>query len=286
MTWLSAAKAAVAAHAILFTGIAAAVVGVAGGALAGITRPPGHPASSTVAVSSTATSTAAVSSSTAASGTAASTATSSASPPTTVTPSVAAGTTPAPGPKLDLTRVDWTHLAIPGGWFRGPASVQLQPDPSLPSEGIAQYIPTRISVVTPNEQVEVSFGSPGPVYGQMGGVQVAAVPVRVAGEPAGTADAARCTAYLVYKAGTAGPQFIGVAYLEDGWPAEWLPNHLNAGNADRPVSAAFSNGNLVIQEVFYGPNDVTAGPTGRGQTTWSLSGNTLSYQTFITQQPA
>jgi hypothetical protein len=168
--------------------------------------------------------------------------------------------------------------------------VQLQPDPSFPSEGIAQDISTRISAVTPNQQVEVRFGQvfgpPGPVYGQMGGVQVAAVPVRVAEEPAGTADATRCTAYLMYKAGTAGPQFIGVAYLEDGWPAEWLPNRLNAGNADIPVSASFSNGELVIQEMFWGPNDITARPTGRGQTTWTLSGNTLRYQTFITQQPA
>jgi len=122
----------------------------------------------------------------------------------------------------------------------------------------------------------------------MGGIQVAAaaVPARVAEEPAGTADAVRCTAYLVFTAGTAGPQFIGVAYLEDGWPAEWLPNRLNAGNADIPVSAAFSNGELVIQEAFYGPNDSTAGPTGRGQTIWSLSGSTLHCQAFITRQPA
>jgi hypothetical protein len=166
--------------------------------------------------------------------------------------------------------------------------VQLQPDPSYPSQGIAQYIPTRISVVTPDEQVEVRFSGLdpfAPVYGQMGGVQVAAVPVQVARDPEGTADAVRCTAYLVFKAGTAGPQFIGVAYLEDSWPAEWLPDHLNAGNADFLVSAAISNGELVIQEAFYGPNDPTAGPSGRGQTIWSLSGNTLHYQTVITQQP-
>jgi hypothetical protein len=229
-------------------------------------------------------------SSTATSGTAVSSTTPPASPPATATPSQATGTTPAPGPTPDLTKADWTRLTIPGSWFLGPASVQLQPDPGFASEGIAQDIPTSISAVTPNEHVDVRFGQedgpPGPVYGQMGGVQVAAVPVRVAEEPAGTADAARCTAYLVYKAGTAGPQFTGVAYLEDGWPAEWLPNHLNAGNADIPVSASFSNGDLVIQEMFYGPNDSTARPTGRGQTTWSLSGSTLHYQTFITQQPA
>jgi hypothetical protein len=168
--------------------------------------------------------------------------------------------------------------------------VQLQPDPSFPSEGIAQDIPTRISAVTPDEHVDVSFGQEdgplGPVYGQTGGVQVAAVPVWVSGHLGGTADARRCTAYLMFKAGTAGPQFIGVAYLEDGLPAEWLPNRLNAGNADLPVSAAFSNGELVIQEMFYGPSDFTAGPTGRGQTIWSLSGRTLHYQTLITQQPA
>lgn len=52
MTWLSAVKAAVAAHAILCTGIAAAVVGVAGVALAGITRATGPASSSTVTASS------------------------------------------------------------------------------------------------------------------------------------------------------------------------------------------------------------------------------------------
>jgi eukaryotic-like serine/threonine-protein kinase len=278
VTWLSTVKAAIAAHAFLYTGIAAVIVGIAGGALAGITRAPGHLASRTVAASGTATS-----------GTAASSATPPPSPPATATPSLAAGTTPAPGPALDLTKVDWRRLAIPGSWFLGPASVQLQPDPGFPSQGIAQDIPTRISAVTPNQQVEVRTGQvnpQGPVYGQMGGVQVAAVPVQVAEEPAGTADAVRCTAYLVYKAGTARPLFIGVAYLEDGWPAEWLPNHLNAGNADLLVSASFSNGDLVVQEDFYGPNDPTARPTGRGQTIWSLSGSTLHYQTLITQQPA
>jgi len=146
-SWLSTARGAIAAHAFLYTGIAAAVAAIAGGALAGITRAAGHPAISPVAASSTAVR------STAVSGTAP-----SASPAAIVTPSVAAGTTPAPGPKLDLTRVDWTHLAIPGRWFLGPASVQLKPDPSFPSEGIAQDIPTRISAVTPNEQVEVRFG--------------------------------------------------------------------------------------------------------------------------------
>jgi hypothetical protein len=122
------------------------------------------------------------------------------------------------------------------------------------------------------------------MYGQMGGVQGAAVPVQIAEEPAGTADAIRCRAYLVYRAGTARPQFIGVAYLEDGWSAEWLPS-LKTGNADLLVSGSFSNGDLVIQEDLYGPNDPTIGPTGGGQTIWSLSGSTLPYQTLITQLP-
>jgi hypothetical protein len=43
VTWLSSVKSAIAAHAFLYTGIAAAVVGIVGGALADITwgaRPP------------------------------------------------------------------------------------------------------------------------------------------------------------------------------------------------------------------------------------------------------
>jgi eukaryotic-like serine/threonine-protein kinase len=93
-TWLSTVKGTLAAHVFLCTGIAAAVVSIAGGAVAGITQARGHPASSTVAATSTAaTSTAARS--TAPRSTAVSSTTPPASPPATITPSVAAGATPA-----------------------------------------------------------------------------------------------------------------------------------------------------------------------------------------------
>jgi hypothetical protein len=49
VTWLSTVKGAFASHAFIYTGIAAAVIGIIGGSLAGISRATQHPPSSTAA---------------------------------------------------------------------------------------------------------------------------------------------------------------------------------------------------------------------------------------------
>lgn len=192
-------------------------------------------------------------------------------------------------PKVDLQAVDWATMAIPGQWFYGPSLVKLHPEPHFPPVGVAIKVPTQLPGPVPDETVDLNLGEDGAinvVYGEMGGVPVAAAPVTVFASGGGTADARRATAYLIYEAATTGPRFIGVAWLEAGWPAEWLlnPRH-SSGGPDFPVSASFVNGALVIQELFYGPIDTTAQPTGRGETIWSLQGNSLTYRTLITQQP-
>jgi hypothetical protein len=192
-------------------------------------------------------------------------------------------------PTVDLHSVDWARMAIPGGWFTGPSTVQLHPDPQFPSVGMATDVPSHIQGHVPNEPQDVQLGEDGPInviYGDLGGAQVAAAPVSLNASGGGTADAQRGTAYLIYRAGSSGPVFIGIATSEAALPGAWAPNPKKADHTDLVTGASFQNGTLVIQEDFYGPSDVIAGPTGKGYTAWSLQGGELSYQNHITQPAA
>ncbi len=195
----------------------------------------------------------------------------------------------SPWSPFDLHNVDWSRITIPGSWFLGPPTVQLHPEPDFPPVGMAENIPTTFKDYSGYEHVDAYLGSDGPVnvvYGQLGGIEVAAAPVSLNYHAGGTADAQRGMGYLIYKAGSTGPVFVGVAYPEGAWGAAWLPNPHKADHTDLVMRASITGGHLVIEEEFYGPRDIIAGPTGKGETIWSLNGASLTFANNIIQPAA
>jgi hypothetical protein len=176
---------------------------------------------------------------------------------------------------IDLHNVDWARLLIPGGWFTGPPTVQLQPDPDFPSVGVA----TVRTSLNGGERDIVNLGEDGPVnvtYGRLGGRHVAVAPVFIE-NAAGGRDPNRGTGLLVYRAGLRGPVLMRVLYSEARRPAVWLRKGHRALHVDTVDGISLAGGALTIHSWYYGYRHFRAGPVGSAVTTWSNTNGQWSF---------
>jgi eukaryotic-like serine/threonine-protein kinase len=252
-TWFSLVKGSVAAHALLYTGIAAAVIGIAGGSLAAVSTQAGqHPGSAV-------TSRAPVSSAPASSaGAVGSTAPAAAAPTHEVAGSGSAGSA-TPGPRQSATSaVTGTPSPVPGAPRTAPATGAPAIGP-CPAPGLRMTVGTGQgaagSVYFPLEFTNTSgrtctlYGYPGVAYtaSTAPGSQVGAAADRETGRPATVvtlAPDATASAVLrmvnvdAYPASSCGP--VSVSYLQVYPPgqtsAAYLPYTWYTGKGcSRPV---------------------------------------------------
>jgi hypothetical protein len=187
---------------------------------------------------------------------------------------VATGTTPAPSPTIDLTKVDWQTVTIPGSWFKDPGNVTLHAS-SSPGSGEADNVQTQIaSPQGGGPEVETVYADSGNVvYGTLDGTPMAALAVQV--QAGGTADSVRVYSWVVYSGGPSNLTVVGVITAKSGLPNEWSPNPTQAPNVTLLPHFAFEGSEIVANEAYYKANDPTAGPSGRAITTWALQRGTL-----------
>jgi hypothetical protein len=174
-------------------------------------------------------------------------------------------------PTTDLHQVDWGNVTIPGGWFRGPASVKLH-------DGTAKGVPTTIPnplTNTNNETEEVSAAPDQVVYGDLDGDGRDEAAMYVLVNPVGVAAADRAAGWVVFRGGSNGPEVIGVAtprvHPYNTWDPEGKDAHI-------PLlkSAEIQRDRVVVQEFYYQSSDATCCPSGRATTTWSFSNGGLA----------
>jgi hypothetical protein len=186
-----------------------------------------------------------------------------------------------PSPAAILEQVNWGNYTYPASWFLAKVpTVRL-------TNGRATSVPTAITGAAPSEPQDIYLTNK-VAYGQVSGLgEVAAVNLCLIAAGGGTADAQRGCAWLIYKAGSkGGATYVGPAIPQSGWPGAWTSNPSQAEHVDLTPQAYFENNELVMPEMFYGPNDFTACPTGRATSVWVYQNGDLKPTLSISQEPS
>jgi hypothetical protein len=175
---------------------------------------------------------------------------------------VACGT--ANGPTgLDLRRIDWRNVSVPGTTCLTSGEIQLRngsaliPDdnrghPTQPGAGGQRYDSLE-------EILPVTFGD------VEGGQVDAAVPL-YCNNNGGTADGALLYSLAVYSGRKGTVHFLGLITPRHQ-PADVLPTLLS--------DVRMSSGMITVSELWYGPRDGTCCPSGKSTTIWKYSAGHL-----------
>lgn len=172
----------------------------------------------------------------------------------------------------DLRKVDWADAALPGSACGAASVIRLKDDAATvlgPADGWWSVLDVGLA------------GTPSEIrYGQLGrsGLHVAVV-LAECNNGGGTADGQLNFFDVVFSASADQLHIVGI--ITPRQPLEPFTPHvplLGAGDV--------RDGEIVVPEYWYGPDDPTAGGTGLATTTWEYTGGHLHVrQTVINRQP-
>jgi hypothetical protein len=174
-----------------------------------------------------------------------------------------------------LHSVDWSSVTIPGGWFKGPATVTLHPGIGGEADNVQTSIPPLPGTGGSDQVVTVYADSANVTYGTFNGADVAVMCAQA--QNGGTADSVRAEACIVFSGTPTNLHVVGVMTAQSGWPNYWSPNPKQAENVTllNSKGVTISPNEIQVNETYYRSTDITAGPSGRAVTTWQMQGGTL-----------
>jgi hypothetical protein len=173
---------------------------------------------------------------------------------------------------LNLHRVNWRDITLPGAACDGASSIRLHD-----GEGLLSPIPSKWVGDDFRDRHGVTVDASLPIYGDLfgSGADVAAIDVSC-NNGGGTADSALLYSLVIFRARGGHLSVVGVI-KPLVQPPEVLPTL---------IGISIHRGSITANEAFYGPEDATCCSTGRATTRWVYSGGTLRAGTPVITKPA
>jgi hypothetical protein len=184
----------------------------------------------------------------------------------------------APRRSIDLHRVNWANVSVPGSVCGASRPIRLRRHRALV---VSHRWGTRwrSSVWPLWPRVTVDSGWDPVVYGDIDGdaADEAALVVGCS-NGGGTADSFLAFAQVVFTAGAKSPRVIGVVTPRQRTKPNVLPTLLQV---------TFGRGKVVAHEAWFGTNDGTCCPSGRSATTWRyVNGRLEPGKTVVQKRPS
>jgi len=176
---------------------------------------------------------------------------------------------------LPLQAVGWQNETLPGAVCKASSPIRLH-------NHIARISHTGFGDVN-------SFGSDPDLvlvgaaydvtYGQLGGVGPAAAVDVVCSNNGGTADGQIRFADEVFSGSATSVRAVGLITPQQ-------PSSSNLSHVPLLGKVKWIDGQIVVAEYWYGPNDPTCCASGRATTTWAYhAGNLTAVRTVVTKRP-
>lgn len=172
-------------------------------------------------------------------------------------------------PTLDVHKVDWANVSIPGSVCGTSHSIRLHKRRAVVTSERWPSVP----------RVSVEAGWNPVVYGNLDGVgQDEAALIVGCSNGGGTADGFLAYAQVIFTTAGKSLRVIGVVTPKQPRKANRLPTL---------VTGRIRRGKVIAYEAWYGPNDGTCCPSGRTTTVWKYAAGKLrAGRPRVTQRPS